>query len=428
MTGTDAEGNKATSWWSTALRVAAVDAIAIPSGLSSVLLAARLTARPAVLLGCGVLTTAAVLGGTLSIVVPRRSRSRRTAAVAVTAVAATALLVTLIPGALEPTRPVSSSLYWDLPTGSRLQYVMKKGAAAGGKPPVIFLHGGPGIADLESDLRYFAPLAAEGYDVYAYAQLGAGGSSRLADPRGYGRSRDVADLEAIRKRLDAASIVLIGHSYGGGLAAAYAARFPDRVAGLVLISPMPLDPQDRSPRRATSRLDTWQALRLHRAVLAPRSLVGYLLLQSNPLAAHAFMGDTEADHRNDRVLELSEPALHCAGTGPHPTTSQSGFYAMQYPQSLGAPRVPDLRAQLKAVPAPTVIVKGACDYLSWGSALDYRRALSNSSLVYLRGAGHNAYQDCPDEVLKAVRELLGHQRVSSRYEQVDPPADYEGPA
>jgi len=153
----------------------------------------------------------------------------------------------------------------------------------------------------------------------------------------------------------------------------------------------------------------------------------YLLLQVEPSAAHAFMGDREADSRNDDVLAVTEPALHCTDTGPHPTTSQSGFYALQYPQSAGAARPADLRAPLQAVSAPTLIVKGACDYLSWSSAIDYRRSLRHSSLLYLRGAGHNAYQDRPKGVLEAVHELLTDQAISNRYEEFEPPSDYQGP-
>lgn len=45
--------------------------------------------------------------------------------------------------------------------------------------------------------------------------------------------------------------------------------------------------------------------------------------------------------------------------------------------------------------APALVIKGACDYLSWSSGLAYRQALPNAELVYLRQAGHNAYQDQP---------------------------------
>jgi pimeloyl-ACP methyl ester carboxylesterase len=68
-------------------------------------------------------------------------------------------------------------------------------------------------------------------------EVGRGRSRRLADPRGYTLGRDVADLEAIREKIGAERVVLIGHSYGGTLASAYAASHPERVAKMVLGMP-----------------------------------------------------------------------------------------------------------------------------------------------------------------------------------------------
>ena len=56
-------------------------------------------------------------------------------------------------------------------------------------------------------------------------------SSRLDDPRGYTLKRDVSDLAAIREEIEAERVVLIGHSYGGTIAAAY---YPERVAKMAL--------------------------------------------------------------------------------------------------------------------------------------------------------------------------------------------------
>jgi proline iminopeptidase len=58
--------------------------------------------------------------------------------------------------------------------------------------------------------------------------------------------------------------------------------------------------------------------------------------------------------------------------------------------------------------------------------MDYRRALPNSSLLYLSGAGHNAHQDRPMDILRAARELLGGRPLSHAYDG-PPPADFEGP-
>src|SRR4029079_10279250 len=45
----------------------------------------------------------------------------------------------------------------------------------------------------------------------------------------------IADLEALRGRLGAQRIDLLGHSWGGYLAMAYAARHPERISHLALV-------------------------------------------------------------------------------------------------------------------------------------------------------------------------------------------------
>lgn len=316
-----------------------------------------------------------------------------------------------------------------LATGSRLAVVRLPARNAARLPPIIVLHGGPGIPDLAGSARSYSRLTGLGADVYLYAQLGTDTSTRLPDSRGYGRDRDVADLEALRARLGLDRVTLLGHSYGGALAAAYLAAHPERVSRLVLVSPGALDPADTSGARATARLAPAQRLRLYTRLLAPRALLGYGLLQINPVAAHAFMDDREADARNDEVVALGSPGLHCPGAPPDPPTAGSGFYAMEYPQSVTAKPPADPRAALTGLPTPTLIVKGSCDYLSWSSALAYRDRLPRSQLIYLPGAGHNVGQDRPDDLLATVAAFL-QGRPPARAPIVGDrvPADYSGPA
>jgi proline iminopeptidase len=294
----------------------------------------------------------------------------------------------------------------------------------------VVVHGGPGVPDLSANAASLAPLTELGADVYLYSQVGTDAATRLADPRGYGRDRDVGDLEALRERLGLDRMVLLGHSYGGGVAAAYLAAHPERVERLVLVSPAPLDPADTSADLATASLTGAQRLRLLGELLAPRSLLGYALLQVNPAAAHAFLGDREADARNDRVLALAEPALFC-GRPPAdaPAVQGSGFYALQYPQSATAPAPDDLRPQLTGAPVPALIVKGGCDYLSWHSATEYGDRLPWSQLLYVPDAGHNAHQERPDAVRAAIAAFLDDRPVPGRVltGTAGPPAGYRGP-
>jgi 3-oxoadipate enol-lactonase len=65
----------------------------------------------------------------------------------------------------------------------------------------------------------------------------AGGSPRAKQPPGL--DRHVADLEALRAALGLHSVIPIGCAMGSMVAAAYAARHPDRVPALVMSNPTP---------------------------------------------------------------------------------------------------------------------------------------------------------------------------------------------
>ena len=317
---------------------------------------------------------------------------------------------------------------WDLPTGSRIAYVRLPAEGNAHDTPVIFLHGGPGVPDMKGDSEYFGKLIRDGFDVYVYDEVGSGRSSRLDDPRDYTLGRDVSDLEAIRQKIGAEKVVLIGHSYGGVLAAAYAASHGEHVSKMVLSSP-----GDPSPSvggaSMLGRLSTREKLGVYTLLLPPRPMLAYALLQVNPEAARAFAGDSEMDARQDRVYNRTRPALHCEGEPPGPKLHGLGFYANQYPQSAARSPHEDFLPALARRDMPTLITKGSCDYLSWSSAVDYLRTLSDARLVYLRGAGHNAYQDMPERYMAVVRTFLKEQRLPQEpYTGERPLEDYEGPS
>lgn len=405
-------------------------------GIAAILGVATLTTRPAVFLAAGIAAFviadfAVALGVGLRVRHAIRRRFRWTFFASTSIVLVAAFAVT----ALRPTPPAATGHALPgqhtvtLSTGSRLSVARVPARGTAHRPPIVVVHGGPGVADLEANAKVFAPLAARGSDVYFYAELGAGRSGRLADPRGYTRQRDVADLEALRRRLGLREMTLIGHSYGGEVASAYAAAHPDRVRALVLISPGSPDPADNSSARATGRLTSRQRLRAYLSVLPPRPMLGYALLQVNPRAAHAYFPDHEADAYNDRAVSLSTPALHChpARWAPEPVYG-TGFYAMQYPQSAATPAERDLRPALSGLRTPTLVLKGSCDYLSWRSGVEYHRLLPRSRLVYLHGVGHNLHQDRPVLVRSMIESLLDGRRLPVTPHSGDArPKDYQGP-
>jgi proline iminopeptidase len=325
---------------------------------------------------------------------------------------------------------VTGQRFWQLPTGSRVAWVH---LPARGRE-----HGHPGGVPARRPRggrhgqrrRLLRPAHPRRYDVWVYDQVGTGRSSRLADPRGYTIARQVADLEAIRERIGAARLVLIGHSWGGQVAAAYLAAHPANVARVVFSSPGALAPalDDGSGGGVRGRLPRAQQLRLYALLVRPRVLLGYGLLQLDPRAAHALVGDAEMDARNDRVYNAGRAGTHCRGLGPGPALHGLGFYSYQFPQSAAARPWADPRPALARLATPALVIKGSCDYLSWSSGLAYRHALANARLLYLDHAGHNAYQDQPAAYLAAVRAFLAGRPLPAPARTGDGvPADYEGP-
>ena len=416
-------------------QVVAVAAASSLLGTGAAVGVAAWTAVPAVFLGAGLAAAAIVAAGACALWLRRRQQARPPWVVPVVAVVVTATLAVgwLVPlGSPQPGLPASESQRWLLATGSHLESRHVPAVSGSGRAkrpwPVVVLHGGPGIPDLPGDQAVWGQLARDGFDVYLYAQVGAGGSTRLPDPAGYGLDRDVADLEQIRRLLGVDKLVLVGHSYGALLAAGYLAAYPSRVDRLVLSSPASLDPADHSGDQATSRLSLAQRLPLAPLVLQPRALLGYLLLQVNPAAAHAYLPDVEADRRNDAVLTRAQTGLHCPDHEALPPVTGSGFYRLQYPQSATAPPPPDLRPRLQGRSVPVLVLKGGCDYLSWSSAQDYRSVLTHTTVIYLPEAGHNTYQDQPGKVLDATRAFLtGRPPPIPPYTATSPPSDYQHP-
>ncbi|MEV7192194.1 alpha/beta hydrolase [Streptomyces sp. NPDC093510] len=97
------------------------------------------------------------------------------------------------------------------------------------KPPVVMLHGGPGLPDYLGDA---AAMIADLAPVYRYDQRGTGRSPWQGR---HTLARHVDDLAELLDAWDAPVAVLIGHSYGTDLAARFCMAHPDRVAAMLLM-------------------------------------------------------------------------------------------------------------------------------------------------------------------------------------------------
>ncbi|MFU8854658.1 alpha/beta hydrolase [Micromonospora sp. SL1-18] len=306
---------------------------------------------------------------------------------------------------------VPGMTYLTRPDGTALAVHVTKAASAT-EPPLVVVHGGPGVADMAHDVPAFAALAT-GRDVYVYDQIGAGASSRLANPTGYTTERAVQDLDAVRAFTGADRIALLGHSWGARIATAYLSRQPDRVVALVLSAPQALPDADGQTRPGdpTARLHAGQRTRLYLRLAWPRNLVGYALTAVDPQVAHALAGDAEMDRRFATVYADTAPALFCDPMlDGRLGTSGVGYYASQIPQL--HPDDPGIvRSRLASIQAPVLVIKPACDYLPWHTAAAYLEAFPTARLVLLPDTGHQAYLERPDAYAELARSFLANRAL-----------------
>ncbi len=145
---------------------------------------------------------------------------------------------------LVPPAQTSDKDFWTVEKDIKLNH-FAQGAGAN----VLVVHGGPGYP-FAQPLPALEPLAGQ-YSFQYYDQRGSGKSTRpiatFSSSNYYenmqtldktlGLGAQIADIERIRQILGEDRLILIGHSFGGFLAALYAAEFPEHVKALVLVAP-----------------------------------------------------------------------------------------------------------------------------------------------------------------------------------------------
>jgi proline iminopeptidase len=98
--------------------------------------------------------------------------------------------------------------------------------------PLMIVHGGPG-ASHDYLLPYLLPLARTNRLIFI-DERGSGRSEKLENPTLYTVENMVEDVEDVRRALGLGKVNLLGHSYGGVLAQAYAFKYQKNLSHLIL--------------------------------------------------------------------------------------------------------------------------------------------------------------------------------------------------
>ena len=246
---------------------------------------------------------------------------------------------------------------------------------AGDGPPLVLLHGS---ADSSAAWRGVMARLADRWRLVAPAWASARRPEALEGPALPG---DLAVLDALIEHLGGRAAV-VAHSYGALVALRYALEQPERVSHLGLFEPIAFSVLPERGARLAGLIDAFvAAVSTGRTGDALRQLVDYW----NGAGAW------------DRLPAPVRAALVAAA--PHTVA--------EVRSDLAAPTSLD---QVAALRAPTLVLAGA---ETTAEALAVCRALADAAPgarhLLVPGAGHQMLRSHPDEVARAVAELLSQR-------------------
>jgi pimeloyl-ACP methyl ester carboxylesterase len=269
---------------------------------------------------------------------------------------------------------------------ARLHYV-DTGFATSGDAPVVLIHGNAGSV---RDFDRLIPVLAATRRVIAVDRPGHGHSGR-ADLEEMTPGMQAALMHSLLQGAGVQRPILVGHSWGGALALAYASEHPDAVSGLVLLGTRAY-PVEGPP-------DPLYAL-LRRPVIGP-------VLQATvvPIFGRDILeGRVEAAYRPDSVQQDHLASARALWMRP----GQIG--ATVWDTFLLQRDAPALARQYATIGAPAVIMVGDGDDLLPESQ-QLSMHLPNAWIEVVSGAGHYLPRTHVADVQRAIAVVQARARA-----------------
>ncbi len=272
-------------------------------------------------------------------------------------------------------------------SGAASLYVEVRGSAAG--TPLVMVNGGPGFGHDYVHCSGAWDVLAQKRRVVFYDQRGTGRSSAVKSSDPCTLAQQIDDLDAVRASLGAAQIDLLGHSWGGYLVMAYAARHPEHIRHLMIVD---------------SAAPKWSETEFIFKNIFPEGMERQSALQF----AEAF-GDTAAqktDMREYFAMLFYDPAhrdefLRRGGDYP---------FSQHVNQARGADLEKyDLNPEIAKYRFPTLVVTGRYDInVAPSTAWKIHQRIPNSKFVAFEKSGHLPYFEEPDKFVAVIEDFLAH--------------------
>jgi pimeloyl-ACP methyl ester carboxylesterase len=238
----------------------------------------------------------------------------------------------------------------------------------GGGTPLLALHGGPG-----STHNYFAPLErlADERPVVLYDQIGCGRSDR-PDEVEWSLEVFLDELDALREHLELTRVHLLGTSWGGMLALEHALARQDSIESLILSSTL-------------ASAEEWaaEAKRLRSDVASDEEF-----------DARHFYRRGEEPPEIVRMREQRGKHVYEAMWGPNEWTITGALDGW------------DVRARLRELTLPTLVLRGAYDMSTPAISRTLLEGIPHACEVVFAESSHTPVLEETERYLTVVRTFL----------------------
>src|SRR5579859_4699430 len=272
--------------------------------------------------------------------------------------------------------------------------------------PLMIVHGGPG-ASHDYFLPYLLPLARHNRLIFI-DERGSGRSEKLEDVSQYTVENMVEDVEAVRQALHLGKMSLLGHSYGGVLAQAYAFKYQQNLTHLILGGTF----------SSTSEFN--KVLAEEKRAMPPEALAKLEALEKAGLFNKG--KDWEKGRYPDDYAKLAwgdgyfqwlyqrrpDPNYDPAAGN---TTNSWDLYREMWGSNGefivdGNLKSVEYLDKLSSIHVPTLVICGDHDESNPRLSRTMHEKIAGSKLVIVPQAGHMAFVDQPNLYIKAVSDFL----------------------
>lgn len=254
------------------------------------------------------------------------------------------------------------------------------GPAMRERPTVLLLHGGPGFD--HTTFKPWSSRLAERAQLVYLDHRGNGRSDR-DDPASWRLEQWADDVRAFCDALEIERPVVLGWSFGGFVAQAYASRHPDHLGRLVLQSTAPRLDLDLI-EAAFSRIGGEQA----------------------GAAARRYW----TDHDDESMMAYLQQCIPCYSPEPvDPNELTRCVLNMDLLKGFEGEMKMDLRGSLAAITCPTLVLSGALDPITPPEAAEEIVAAMQPGLARLQRferSGHYIHQTEPEPFFAALEAFV----------------------